>query len=191
MRKLLTGKAAEDLGTGPRGVHKHANHDLGVFFLVLTETAKVGTEGGTCLTEFLAKRLGGEADSGSRGVHLVASRTVSPVHLLVLAADSGAGRDGCKARVGANVGRLSESVTDHLGRKEKVVVVHDDQVSWAVDLCDLAGEKAVGGVVVNPRRVRRRDGCGGIEPEEVVEQRPERWDGQLGSRRADDSLVLQ
>jgi hypothetical protein len=52
--------------------------------------------------------------------------------------------------------------------------VYDDQIAGLVDLCDAFGEEFVGGVVVHPHWVWGRGWDGGVLPEEVVEEGPER-----------------
>jgi hypothetical protein len=66
-----------------------------------------------------------------------------------------------------------QTFSDHLGREQKVVVVYEDKIARSVHLGDLVREERVGPVVVQPERVGGRYRGGRVEPEEVVEQRPE------------------
>ena len=72
-------------------------------------------------------------------------------------------------------GRAGQLIADHLGRKEKVVVVHDDEVAGFPNLGDSGGEQGVCLVVGKPIGVRSWDCGGGIEPKQIVEQRPQGW----------------
>jgi hypothetical protein len=64
------------------------------------------------------------------------------------------------------------SFANHLGDQEEMVVVHPDEVTGTVDLCDASGEDLVDVLVGFPRLVGGGVFGGDVLPEEVVEEGP-------------------
>lgn len=144
----LTGKTPEDLGTWPRRVYKHADHDLAA---ALEMWSVAGTE---VVAESVPDVVDKPANLLLRGLIPVAdrrcARAVLPVHLLALGVERRARRRRCWPSVLRMRASLAKSLADHLRRKKQVVVVNDDQVSRTVDRGHGLGEKLVCTLVSEP-----------------------------------------
>lgn len=125
-------------------MHKHPNHDLVDLMSVPVRKPNLGGSTIKQSTQFL---------HGSSVGGLFASSVV----LLF-------GRRGVAVAITVLALLLGESVSNHLGCEEEVVVVNDNEITGLVDLCYLGRKELVGLEVGCPRGVRSGDSSGSIEP---------------------------
>lgn len=65
---------------------------------------------------------------------------------------------------GIRVEYLPQSLANHLGCEQEMVIMTNDEITRLIDLGNTLSKHLVGLVIGEPRRVRRGDGSSGIEP---------------------------